>query len=137
MTITLRKILFRKVGMCVKTNFSLFLIRKWKSILMSHVNFSVGFVLETWIYNIGGGGGGGGGGERKEEEEEEEEQQGETELNPFFSWFNKILFLLYLYIVIGGEGREGGGGGGAKVIMFINHHVCFLNKKNPFCHFLK
>ena len=106
--------------MCVKTNFSLFLIRKWKSIPMSHVHFSVGFVLETWIYNMGGGGGGGG--ERKEEEEEEE-QQGETELNPFFSWFNKILFLLYLYIVIGGEEREGGGGrgGGAKVIF---HQIC-------------
>ena len=88
---------------------------------MSHVNFSVGFVLETWIYNMGGGGGG----ERKEEEEEEEEeeqQQGETELNPFFSWFNKIPFLLYLYIVIGGGGREGGGGGGGAKVIF--HQIC-------------
>ena len=92
---------------------------------MSHVHFSVGFVLETWIYNIGGGEGGGGGGERKEEEEEE--QQGETELNPFFSWFNKIPFLLYLYIVTGGGGIEGGGGGEAKVIF----HQMQLNPAIP------
>ena len=32
----------------------------------------------------------------------------------------------------GGGIGGGGGGGGAKVIMFINHHACFLNKKIHF-----
>ena len=90
---------------------------------MSHVHFSVGFVLETWIYNIGGGGGGG-----RKRKEEEEEQQGKTELNPFFSWFNKILFLLYLYIVIGREGR-GGGRGGAKVIFHQYAKILISNRQ--------
>ena len=34
----------------------MFLIRKWKSIPMFYAHFSIGFVLETQIYNIGGGG---------------------------------------------------------------------------------